>query len=125
MASIDPCASALLRWHERLPPDSGYDFDFGDLQAQRKQVGLTPTQDDWFLSVSGSHHYRQLTDYRGAALHRIMRQSVTVRPGYDQQERLVSSSTDIAPKLDAEDLADQITGFVLDRWREFWPALVA
>ena len=38
---------------------------------------------------------------------------------------VVFPSTDIAPTMDADDLGDRIERFVLDRWREFWPALVS
>ena len=114
-ASIDLCATALLRWLGELPP-AGKEHDYRDLRelVAAGSVSLNVPQQRRFDGVKSSPDGQRL-------VYRIVRQDVVV--GGDP-------SVMIAPRAgapgteEARDLLARLASFVERRWQQFWLSIV-
>ena len=119
-ASIDLCASSLLRWQGILPKQ-GRDHDFGDLtrQVSTGAVTLAPKQRRWYDTILSQPDGQQLTTFRDAIVHRVIRQDARVG-GFPRTS--IAPSTSTSGIEEASILLQRIAAFAEARWREFWSA---
>ena len=82
--SIDLCATALLRWLGDVPR-SGREHDFEDLRRRTTdgRISLANGEQQWFDAIAMSVSGKELTDFRHAIIHRVVRQDVRVVIGGD------------------------------------------
>jgi hypothetical protein len=121
-ASVDPCATALLRWSGVLPRE-GREHDFRDLQrlAADGTVSLSGSQRRWFDAVETSPEGRELLDFRHAIIHRIVRQDVAVG---GSSMVMIAPSTGAPGTEDGHNVLTRAASFVEQRWKQFWSSLV-
>jgi hypothetical protein len=121
--SIDLCATALLRWLGDVPR-VGREHDFEDLRRRVKdgRTSLTKGEQQWFDAVATSATGGELTDFRHAIVHRVVRQDVRVVIG-ETHSTIISPSTASAGTEEAYTTLDRLATFVEDRWQEFWHGL--
>ncbi len=117
-ASMDLCATSLLRWNGIEPPKNK-EFDVGELSTKIKKglIGLSPPQRAWFDQVVDSPRGKQFGKFRAASIHRLVRQDVTVG-GLPRQT--ISHDPGSPGDKEAAELLDDHASFVEERWREFW-----
>ena len=77
--SVDLCATALLRWLGDLPR-SGREHDFEDMRRRITdgRISLFKGEQQWFDAIATSAPGQELTDFRHAIIHRVVRQDVRV-----------------------------------------------
>lgn len=122
-ASIDLCATALLRWFGDIPP-AGREHDFEDLRRRVTdgRTSLNQGERRWFDTVATSATGAELTDFRHAIIHRVVRQDVRVVTG-GTHSTIISPTTGSAGTEEADITLDRVATFVEERWWEFWNGL--
>jgi hypothetical protein len=122
LASVDLCASALLRWAGH--PPSKNDHDFEDLRRMVKEddVALTSPEMKWYESVLGTREGKDLRDFRHAVVHRVIRRDINVVVHGPTTTKL-SPDVSRPGHVDDVELTDRTAGFVEARWKEFWTNL--
>jgi hypothetical protein len=122
--SIDLCATALLRWHGDLPPE-GQEWSFSQLRKKASTLKLSDAQEAWYHELTTSAEAADLTDFRHAIVHRVVRMDATVRPGPTPNTVTISPSTSSAGTGNAALTLRRTASYVEDRWREFVAALLS
>jgi hypothetical protein len=119
-ASIDLCASCLMRWKHQVRSDG--EWDFGQLRnwVTKNRHRLSVAEASWFDAVDGSAEGKELEDFRHAVIHRVVRQDVNVG-GYPLTT--IAASTAAPGTDDTRAVLGRTVRFVEARWRDFWPAL--
>lgn len=118
-ASMDQCATSLLRWNGRLP-DEDREHDVGDLKKEikNKNIKLNQRQQDWFQKVI-SDKGEKFIEFRHAITHRHIRQDATVG---GSSRQTISPDPGSSGHGEAAKVLHDRALFVEERWREFWHA---
>jgi hypothetical protein len=104
-------------------PASGPEWDFGDLRKRINSLPLTVAERAWYEDLAASSQTEELTNFREAIIHRVVRIHATVRPGCGPNTMTISPSTEAAGTEDAGLVLDRAAAFVEEHWRQFVVAL--
>jgi hypothetical protein len=117
-ASIDLCASALLRWHGLVPqPERQHDFTY--LRNATGRIRLADNERSWYEAINQSNRGTDLTAFRDATVHRVVRQDTAVVIGGEHSTYL-SPFLAVPGSEEAREQLDGLATFVEERWSEFW-----
>jgi hypothetical protein len=128
MATLDLCASALLRWIDHRPR-ADREFDMGSLHTKclrREGVTLPAWADDWRRRLRSDATWKALRAYRDGQLHRIVRRDSTVTIGDPPHHDVRLSADPLVRPVDRPgDLFSRVTRFTRGQWEAFWTRLAA